>query len=374
MTAIPDFSRAAVLREFKAPLAIENVPIPREVEDGAALVKIEACSICGTDVHLWQGSLALKVNLPVIIGHEMVGRVLRLGQGADRDSVGNALRVGDRVLYTHTACGTCFYCTTARKPTLCVNRRAYMYENMEEAPYLLGGFSEYGYVLPQAGRLKVPDNVPDELASLSSCALRSVMNAMSQLGQIEPSETVVIQGAGPLGLLATANARVRGARKVIVIGAPQARLDLAREFGADICISIESTSAEERLALVQEHTGGRGADIVLEFTGVPAAFVEGLQLCRKGARYLIVGQLGEGKTEFQPSLIVKKNLNVIGSFSGDARSYSLALDFISTHLDDFPFERMITGRYGLDEVNVALERMKNMQEIKPVIRLQRDAQ
>lgn len=367
MTKIPAYSRAAVLRKFKEPLQIENVPIPKNVETNAALVKIEACSICGTDVHLWQGSLALTVNLPVIIGHEMVGSILKLGSMADRDSVGNPLRVGDRVLYTHTACGSCFFCTTARKPTLCINRRAYMFENMEQEPYLLGGFSEYGYILPQAGRLKVPDNVPNELASLSSCALRSVMNAMSQLGAIDPTEVVVIQGVGPLGLLATANAKVRGARKIIAIGAPQARLDLAREFGADICISIENTTAEERLELVQSHTSGRGADIVLEFTGVPSAFVEGLHLARKGARYLIVGQLGEGKTEFQPSLIVKKNITVIGSFSGDARSYALALDFISTHLNDFHFEKMITGRYKLDDVNIALERMKNMQEIKPVI-------
>lgn len=369
MGRIPDFARAAVLRSFKAPLAIEAVPVPRDLESGALLVKIEACSICGTDVHLWQGTLALTVNLPVILGHEMVGRVVAVGAGAGSDSVGQPLAVGDRVLYTHTACGTCFYCTTERKPTLCVNRRAYMYENMEEPPYLLGGFAEYGYVLPQAGRVKVPDNVPDELASLSSCALRSVMNAFSQLGAIEPSQTVVVQGAGPLGLLATANARVRGARRIIVIGAPAARLELAREFGADEVIDIGSTTPAERLARVQEATQGRGADLVLEFTGVPAAFVEGLELCRRGGRYLIVGQLGEGKVEFAPSLIVKKNLNLIGSFSGDARSYALALDFISTHRDNFPFARMITGRYKLDEVNLALERMRRLEETKPVMSL-----
>jgi threonine dehydrogenase-like Zn-dependent dehydrogenase len=366
---LPEFARAAVLRSFKTPLTIEEVPVPREVEPGAALVKIEACSICGTDVHLWQGALALKVDLPVILGHEMVGRVVALGAGAGADSVGNPLRPGDRVLYTHTACGACFYCTKARQPTLCVNRRAYMYENMERPPHLLGGFAEYGYVLPEAGRIKVPDNVPDELASLSSCALRSVMNAMSQLGSIGPSETVVIQGAGPLGLLATANARVCGARKIIVIGAPKARLDLARDFGADLCIDVESTTAPERLALVQQHTAGRGADIVMEFTGVPAAFVEGLELSRRGGRYLIVGQLGEGKVEFSPSMIVKKNLNLIGSFSGDARSYALALDFISAYIDDFPFARMITGRYRLEEVNTALERMRAFKEIKPVMTL-----
>ena len=367
MTHIPEYSRAAVLRKFKDPLKIENVPIPKSLEPNAALVKIEACSICGTDVHLWQGALSLTVNLPVIIGHEMVGSILKLGSAAERDSVGNPFAVGDRVLYTHTACGSCFFCTTARMPTLCTSRRAYMFENMEQEPYLLGGFAEYGYILPQAGRLKVPDNVPNDLASLSSCALRSVMNAMSQLGEISPTDVVVIQGVGPLGLLATANAKVRGARKIIAIGAPQSRLDLAREFGADVCISVENTTAEERLEIVKSHTSGRGADIVLEFTGVPSAFVEGLHIARKGARYLIVGQLGEGKTEFQPSLIVKKNITVIGSFSGDARSYALALDFIGTHVNNFPFHKMITGRYKLDDVNTALERMKNMQETKPVI-------
>ncbi len=367
MTPIPEFSRAAVLREFKAPLRIEEVPVPRETEPNAALVKIEMCSICGTDVHLWQGSLSLKVNLPVIIGHEMVGRVIRTGKGVSTDSVGTPLKIGDRVVYTHTSCGGCYFCTTARKPTLCTNRRAYMYENIEEAPYLLGGFSEYGYILPQSGRLRVPDSVPNELASLSSCALRSVMNAFSQLGGIEPTETVLIQGAGPLGLLATANARVRGAKKIIVIGSPAPRLEMAKLFGADLVIPVEGTTPAERMDTVLAHTEGRGADIVMEFTGVASAFNEGLALARKGGRYLVVGQLGEASTTMQPSMIVKKNLQVIGSFSGDARSYSLALQFVEKHQHDFPFHKMISGRYKLDEVNVALERMRNFEEIKPVI-------
>lgn len=367
MSVIPEYSKAAVLREFKAPLQIEDVPIPTYLQPRAALVKMEACSICGTDIHLWQGSLSLKVDLPVIIGHEMVGRIVSLGDEVKTDTVGQPLQVGDRVIYTHTNCNSCYFCTTARQPTLCTNRRAYMYETMRKSPYLMGGFSEYGYVLPESGRLKVPDTVSSELASLSSCALRSVMSAMSLLGQIEPYETVVIQGAGPLGLLAAANARVRGARKVIVIGSPSARLEMAKLFGADVCLPVEGTTAKDRLDQVLSYTEGRGADIVMEFTGVPSAFNEGLELVRRGGRYLIVGQLGEGKTDFQPSMIVKKQINVIGAFSGAARAYSLALDFIDTHQKDFPFEKMISGRYQLADVNEALTRMKNYEEIKPVI-------
>ncbi len=369
MNAIPDHSRAAVLRRFGDPLSLEDVPIPREIEAGAMLVRTSACSICGTDVHLWQGSLALKVDLPVILGHEMVGRIVGMGAGTDRDSVGQPLREGDRVCWTHTACGSCHYCTVARQPTLCVNRRAYMYESMERAPYLLGGFTEYGYVLPESGRIRVPDNVPDDLASLSSCAFRSVMNGFDNLGGVGPMDSVCIQGAGPLGLLATAVAAVSGARRIIVVGAPDARLDLAREFGATDTISIERAGPEERLDAVRALTNGRGADVVMEFTGHPAAFGEGLELVAKGGRYLVVGQLGEGATTIKPSTIVKKNIRVIGSFSGAARDYFTALDFMSRHHETIPFHKMITGRYRLDEVNTALDRMKRLEEIKPLIEI-----
>src|SRR5205814_2706766 len=130
---------------------------------------------------------------------------------------------------------------------------------------------EYGYVLPDSGRVVVPETVENELASLSSCALRSVMNAMDVLDGISSTDTVVVQGAGPLGLLATAVAKVAGARRVITIGAPDARLAIATEFGADETLSIERSSPEERTARIRDLTDGRGADIVMEFTGHPQA-------------------------------------------------------------------------------------------------------
>jgi len=369
MSSIPTHSRAAVLRKFGEPLVIENVTIPRDIEPGAILTKIEACSICGTDVHLAHGELSLKVDLPVIIGHEMVGRIVAFGPGQQRDTVGVPIEIGDRIVWTHTACNSCYYCTVARQPTLCERRRAYMFENMEKPPFLMGGFSEYGYVLPESGRIKVPDSVPNDLASLCSCAFRSVMNAMTKLGRIAPYEAVVIQGAGPLGLLSTAVAKVGGARRVIVIGGPAVRLKMAEAFGADDTIPLETTTPDERAEKVRALTDGRGADIVMEFTGHPAAFAEGLIMARKGGRYLVVGQLGEGKTEIAPSMIVKKQLQVIGSFSGDAASYWKALDFMAAHKHQIPFDRMITNRYRLEDVNVALERMRRFEEIKPVIEM-----
>jgi len=365
--ALREFSRAAVIRTFGAPIAIEEVPIPCDLEPGAILTRIEMCSICGTDVHLWQGSLATKIELPVILGHEMVGRIIALGGDQHRDSVGQALKIGDRITWAHTSCGFCFFCTVAQEPTLCQHTRRYMYERMDRFPYLLGGFSEYGYVLPDAGRIRVPDDVSNELASLSSCALRSVMNAFDVLGVIGSTEVVVIQGAGPLGLLATAVAKVAGARRVITVGAPGARLAIASEFGADETLSIERMSAEERNEHIRRLTDGRGADIVMEYTGHPQAFNEGLELLRGGGRYVVVGQLGTGTTTIKPSLIVSKQLKILGSLSGRAKAYWKALEFLSAHGKRIPFERMISNRYSLDEINLGLARMKSYEEIKPVI-------
>ena len=356
-----------MVRNFREPILIEEVPIPSDLEPGAILTRIEMCSVCGTDVHLWQGSLSTKVELPVILGHEMVGRIVATGSGHQRDTVGQPLRIGDRITWSHTSCNSCFFCTVAQEPTLCQNARRYMYERMDRFPYLFGGFAEYGYVLPEAGRVRVPDNVSNELASLSSCALRSVMNAIDVLDGIGAHEVVVVQGSGPLGLLATAVAKVSGARHVITIGAPDARLAIAAEFGADETISIEKAPPEERVERVRAATNGRGADIVMEFTGHPQAFNEGLDLIRRGGRYVVVGQLGSGTTTFRPSLIVSKQLRILGSLSGRAKAYWKALDFISTHRGTIPFERMISNHYTLDQVNIAVERMRKYEEIKPVI-------
>ena len=363
----PKTSKAAVVREFGRDIEIEDVPVPQDVEEGALLVKIECSSICGTDVHLWEGSLSLNVDLPVILGHEMVGKIIAMGKNSDVDSVGQPLKIGDRVIWSHTNCGSCYYCTVEKQPTLCTNRRAYMYESMEKPPYLMGGFAQYGYIVPESGRVKVPDNVENSIASLCSCAFRSVIHAAEQMGPIRNTDTVVVQGTGPLGLLAIGVAKVSGAHKIIAIGAPDNRLELARAFGADEVLSIEKNDYNERIKYVLNETSNRGANIVFEFSGHPNAFAEGLEFIAKGGRYMVVGQLGEGKVNIQPSMITKKNLTVLGSFSGDISHYWKALKFIEKHQSAIPFHKLISNEYSLHEVNTAIKRMQSFQEIKPVL-------
>lgn len=370
MTGVPKTSRAACVVAFQKPLEIRDIPIPDAIEPGAILVQTEVASICGSDVHLWQGELGVlsRLQLPIILGHEMVGRVVRLGPGVTKDTTGQPLAEGDRIVWTHASCGDCYMCTVTHQPTLCPNRRMYMFTNCEQPPYLLGGFSEYGYVLPTSGRIKVPDEVPSELASAASCALRTVVHGFDRLGRIEDRETVVVQGAGPLGLYAAAMAIGAGAHQVIVIGAPTKRLEVAKKWGASHTINIDEVpEARERRHMIRDLTARRGADIVIEVSGGTTAFPEGIDMVRRGGRYLVIGQVGNQQVHIAPRLVVEKQLTILGVMSGDTDHYYKALQFLQHNRDRFSFEDMLSNRYALAQINDALESMRAFREVKPVV-------
>ncbi|WP_375000958.1 zinc-binding dehydrogenase [Aeromicrobium sp. CTD01-1L150] len=370
-TKLPETSRAAVLTEFGESLEIRELPVPTELEPGALLVRILASSICGSDVHLWSGTLggSQAMELPVIPGHEMVGEIVAVGEGADTDTFGSDLSIGDRILYTHGSCGRCFHCAVANQPTLCADRRYYMFTNCERPPYLVGGFSEYCYVFPQSGRVKVPDAVDTAWASAASCALRTVVHSFDRIGRIEPWQNVVIQGAGPLGLFATALASRAGAARVITIGAPDNRLEIAKAYGATDVLSVEEVpSAEERPAAVRSLLG-RGADIVFEFSGARSAFLEGLEMVEHGGRYMVTGQIAKPGEEisFLPGVITRRQLTVMGTWSGHINEYWKSLQFMEQTKGQYDWDLLTPNRYSLERATEALRRMKAQEDIKPII-------
>jgi L-iditol 2-dehydrogenase len=365
--ALPTESRAAVLTAYAEPLELREIPVPREIEPGALLVEVEVTTICGTDVHLCAGKLeTVNAELPIIPGHEFVGRIVAMGAGADRDAIGTPLAVGDRIVWEHEACGACPACSVQLAPELCPNRRYYMFMDCTKPPYLVGGFSQYCYVFPKSGRLRVPDEVDSDWAAASSCALRTVMHAFERLGRIAPWETVAIQGTGPLGLFAILAAKRSGARSVIAIGGPQERLDLARDYGADELVGVEGTDPESRREQVLALTG-TGPDVVMEFSGAPGAFSEGLGMLRRGGRYVVVGQVGGFEDPVRPSLITTKQATVIGSWSASIAHYWQALEFLRLTAADVDYGRMISGRFGLEDATLALQRMSDLLEIKAAI-------
>lgn len=369
MALIPTKSKAAVLVEYNRPLQILEYPIP-EVESGGVLVKVEMAGICGTDVHQCHGMLGIRGPLPNILGHgETLGKIVQLGKDRTHDWSGDPLHVGDWVLWGHQVeCGECYWCRIARQPTLCAKRIYYGQSCADEYPHLMGGFAEYAYIIPRAQVVKVPEGLTAEEVIGVGCAFKTVMAAYERLGAGCLLDDVVIQGAGPIGLYSLLLAIEGGAKKTIVIGAPKARLDLAKKWGADHVINIdEVTNPSKRRDQILELTNGRGPDVVIEGSGVPLAFQEGLDMIRKGGKYLIIGQSSEATIPVAPGTIMFKGLDIIGNLSGSIVHYYKVLQFIKNRRSKYSFADIVSKKYSLENVNEALTAMENGKEIKPVI-------
>lgn len=360
---------AAVVREYRKPMQVESYPVP-EPEPGALVVAVDVATMCGSDVHGWDGAYegVLPVELPLVLGHEVVGKVTAIGEGADVDSMGNPVRVGDRVVWTHEPCGHCWACTIDKQPTLCPHRKLGMLTSCDQPPHFNGTFGQYSYVWPKAGRLIVPDDVKSTWASAASCALRTMINAVEVAGRIDYLDSVVVQGAGPVGLFATAIIATHTPKQVIVIGAPDTRLEVARAYGATHTISIEEhPDAEDRLQIVQQLTAGRGASVGFEVSGAPGAVGQGVEMIAPNGTYVLVGTVSGAAQPVLAHRIVNRGLTLRGSFGGSIDSYFKALEFMRHTKDRFDWDLVVGSGYRLDQVTDAIEEMQANRDIKPVI-------
>jgi threonine dehydrogenase-like Zn-dependent dehydrogenase len=357
-----------VLESFKSPLQVRSYTVPQDLQPGAALVRTEMAGICGTDVHLWKGEL--RIQLPIILGHETVGRIELLGEGLEKDWSGNPLKLGDRVTWNSaTSCGRCFYCAVKRQPTRCPHRRAYgIGYPCDKPPHFLGGYAEFHYLQPRASIFKIPDDLSTEAVIGAGCALITAIHGVERTG-IGWRDSVVVQGAGPVGIAALAVAKSAGAAQVIVIGGPKRRIEQARRFGADHTIDIEEAKdPAARIDAVRRLTDGYGADVVLECVGAPSVIMEGMEMCRDGGKYLVLGHYCDaGECGFNPHIITRKQLQVFGSWSSEPRHLKAALDFLRRSQDQFPFSSMVTHRFGLEQANEALNTTARWQSAKSVL-------
>ncbi|MEO8592592.1 MAG: zinc-binding dehydrogenase [Candidatus Solibacter sp.] len=361
-------SKAAVLVRYQEPLEIREYPTPTEVAQGEASVRVDAAGICGTDVHLWLGQL--NIPIPVILGHETVGRIELLGEGLKTDWRGTPLAPGDRVTWASSiVCGECYYCRIKRQPTRCVGRRAYGISYCaNDAPHLRGGYAER--ILLRAGTaiFRVPDSVSSEAVVGAGCGLTTALHGLERM-PVTLDDIVVVQGVGPVGMAAVAIASLSGASKVIAIGGPKHRLEQALAFGADEVIAIEdANTVEARRQRVMDSTGGFGADMVIECVGHPEAVPEGLELCRDGGAYLVLGQYADaGNVSFNPHTITRKQLRLAGSWGFEPRHVDRALRLLERTKYRELFERQVTHRFPLERVNEALDTVRSLQSGKALI-------
>ncbi len=360
-------AKAAVMSAFKAPIELKDYPVPADLGPGEVLVKVTLAGVCGTDVHLHKGEL--KVPLPLVMGHETVGTVAAMG-GAVEDWLGNALAIGDTVSWTvGMTCGTCKYCRLYKLPARCVNRKAYgVTTPCDKPPHFLGGYAQYHHLRSGTAIFKLPPDLNPEALVGAGCALVTVVHGYEKM-PIRWAESVVVQGAGPVGLAAIAVASDAGARPIICIGGPRERLERCKRFGADIVIDIDEVKdPSKRRGIVLEHTRGLGADMVVECVGHPSAVAEGWDLARDGGRYLVLGQYCDaGPTPLNPHHITRKELEVGGSYGSEPTHWAKALEFLRTRSERFPFHELITHRFTLEQVNEALAEVAAWRTGKAVI-------
>lgn len=358
--------RAAVMTQPDAPLEVWDIDEP-VLEDGGVLLETVASEVCGTDVHLHHGRLA-GVPYPIIPGHVSVGRVLE-ARGTDRDAFGAKLGPGDVVTFydVHEVCNSCYFCTVARQPNRCPSRRVYgITYSAHDGP--LGGWAEQIYLKPGVRIVKLPDGLDVDDVIGGGCGLFTGFAAVER-SDLAMGDTVVVQGSGPVGLAAAAFAALRGAGLVITIGAPKARLELARQLGADVVLSLEDRPLAERADVIREITHGRGADVIIEASGNPDAIGEGFSLLRDGGTYVIAGHYTDaGPTAFNPHVDVnRKHADVRGQWGTDFRHLVRSLGLLAKHHDRLPFARLIGGRYGLEQAGAALEDVAALRVTKAII-------
>jgi alcohol dehydrogenase/L-iditol 2-dehydrogenase len=327
---------------------LRDVPEPVMGPD-QVLLEVKAVGVCGSDVHMWRENQSWEIKMPLVLGHEFSALVADVGVHVE------GVQVGDRVTCETAAevCGRCTYCLTGNY-NLCPHRKGY-------GALMDGAMTRYVVARPQILH-HVPDNVPFEHAALTEPACVA-MNALVEKTLLKPGDLTVIQGPGPIGIMALQVAKLQGAGPIIVLGTDidEHRLEVAAELGADYTLNIQR---EDPLDLVRSLGDGFGADLVVDCTGVSRALEQGMAMVRPNGR---ITKIGWGPQPLNASLdpIVGKAVTLQGSFSHTYATWERVVHLIADgKLDMTP---VIGGVYGLDEWETAFSRMEEGANVKSVI-------
>jgi putative phosphonate catabolism associated alcohol dehydrogenase len=347
----PTTSLAAVFEAVGRPFSIRTFPLP-ELQSGEALVRIGCATICGSDLHSFTGRRPAPV--PSVLGHEMIGRIAALGPGGMNTYDDAPLALGDRVTWSMVwSCGQCYYCRHDLRPK-CEKLQKFGHEAIGMRGPLFGALAEYCHLPAGTAVFGVPDNLPDNVACPANCATATVAAVFRHAGGCE-GKSVVVLGAGMLGLTACAMASHLGAEQVICLEPDPQRRGLARCFGATALLdSVQSV--EETRKQIFTLTHGRGADVALDFAGHPQALELGIELLRAGGRFVVAGATFPARpVQWSGEMLVKRLLQVIGVYNYAPEDLGRALEFLAAVQQRFPFAGLVAKTFSLQEVNEAFE-------------------
>lgn len=331
-----------------------ELPLP-EIDDDSALLKLEACGICGSDHEQFEG--VLRTPMPVVPGHEPLGRIAKIG---DRAAARWGVDQGDRVaVETMISCRHCGPCLSGSYH-LCDHRLIYSYVPVSDAPGLWGGYSQYMYLHPNSIVHRVSPELPPEIGVMFN-PLGAGFRWAVELPATRPGDTVVILGPGQRGLASVIACREVGAGTIIVTGlsADEKKLELAREFGADYTIDVESEDTVKRVKAI---TDGRGADVVVDVSAYATKPVaDALSLVRPGGTVVLAGVKGfKAVEDFVSDLVVLKEISIKGAIGVTSTGYRSAIRLLES--GRVPVERMHTHDFALADAELAIRTLARQVE------------
>jgi Zn-dependent alcohol dehydrogenase len=346
---------AAVLFEVNTPFQFVTLDLAPP-QSGEVLVKIAAAGVCHSDWHLVTG--ATRHPLPVVAGHEGAGEVVAVGPSVTR------VQPGDHVALNWAPnCGSCFYCLNDQ-PSLCATYVDPIWAGtmLDGTPRLsldgqpiyhfsgLACFAEYT-VVPQESCVCLPATIPSQVAALIGCAVTTGVGAVLNTARLQPGSSVAVFGAGGVGLSAVLGARLAGAGEIITVDRTEAKGRLSLEFGATHSLTTSDHTASQ----IRELTGGRGADVVFEATGIPAVQEACLEAVRPGGELILVGIAPMGtQTNFPSALLTRQEKRVTGCYYGSANSARDFPRYAELYLQGrLDLDRLVSRTYSLLELNRA---------------------
>lgn len=353
MQPLPKTGLAAVFEGPGVPMRMAQLELPVALPPGAALCRILLSTICGSDLHTVLGRRTEPT--PSILGHESVGEIVAVGEGAHYWD-GAPLQIGGRVSWSIMAsCGTCPNCARGI-PQKCARLLKYGHAALGVWPGLTGGYAEYIYLFPGTAIFPAPPTLPDAVVAPANCALATVVCGVEAIGGIRPGERVLILGAGLLGTYLAALAAEAGAAAVLVADTNPVRLDAVRRFGATDTFAIGSDQ-EAAARWARERCAGEGADVAFEVCGAPSAAAAAMAALRIGGRLLVAGLVTPGSTfTVDGNELTRKLLTLRGIHNYHPRHLGEALAFLAKTAGKYPYEDLVSPTVPLAEIAHALER------------------
>lgn len=349
-------ARAAVFAGAGRPLEFREFELPA-LAGAEVLVRVLGCTLCGSDVHTFEGRRQAPV--PTILGHEIIGQIEEFGPVVQRqDATGAQLQVGDRVTWAIVAsCGDCFYCLRDL-PQKCERMVKYGHEPLHPGRELTGGLAEFCVLAPGTAIIRLPDTLPLDVACPASCATATVTAALDAAGDVE-GRSVLIAGAGMLGLTACAMSRSRGAAEVLCVDINPLRLAQSESFGA-----TRRNSPDELNVAVPAATGGYGVDVVLELSGSPAAFESSFPHVQTGGTLVLVGAVFPSKpVALAMEQVVRRQLTLRGVHNYAPRHLQAAVNFL-TEQHRYPFDQLVSRWLPLSDAEEAFALAANPESLR----------